>query len=235
MRLGSLELGPRPRIVLAVRGPAAAVTAAVRKGADVLELRADLIPRPTIASAERAAATLRTLGPPLLLTVRSAREGGGCALADGERRDLFLALLPLVEAVDVEIAAAGALRSVIQAARAQGKLVLLSHHDFARTPGHSALERRLREARRAGADVVKLATQVRNREDTLRLFLFTWKHRRTPLVTMGMGPQGSLSRLLLPLAGSLLVYTSLRPVFGQIPLARLVADLNFYFPPAPAD
>ena len=49
-------------------------------------------------------------------------------------------------------------------------------------------------------------------------------------VVIAMGATGSVSRLLLPLAGSLLTYTNLTPSLGQIPLDRLIDDLRFYYP-----
>lgn len=232
-RLGSLALGPRPRIVLAVGEPSQEVRRAVRQGAEILEFRVDQAPKLDPQHVLAAAQRLKSYGCPLLLTVRDAREGGAAAMDERGRRELFLAALPVADAVDIELLRARSLSAVIEAAREAGKLVLLSYHDFARTPPLQRLEQLHGRARAAGADLVKFATQVKRRDDLVRLFTFTWKERQRGLVTMGMGREASLSRLLLGLAGSLLVYTSLHPVLGQIPLPRLVQDRNFYFPAHP--
>lgn len=234
-RIGSVVLAEQPRIVLAVAADSARLARALRYGGDILEFRADQMPEPTAAQGDRTVRRLRRHGRPILLTIRSTREGGLRPLGDRQRRELFLALLPLVDAVDCELRSLRVLRPVVEAARQQSRPVLVSYHDFVCTPSLSVLERLFERARAQGADVVKLATQVQSRADLVRLFLFTWSRRAFPIVTMGMGPMGSVSRLVLPIVGSRLIYTSLDPVLGQIPLPRLVEDLRFYFPRSAGD
>lgn len=234
-RIGSVVLAEQPRIVLAVAADSKRLARALRYGADILEFRADQMPEPTAAQAQRTVRRLRRHGRPILLTIRSTREGGLRPLGDRQRRELFLALLPLVDAVDCELRSLRVLRPVVEAARQQSRPVLVSYHDFVCTPSLSVLERLFERARAQGADVVKVATQVQSREDLVRLFLFTWSRRTFPIVTMGMGTMASVSRLVLPIVGSRLIYTSLDPVLGQIPLARLVEDLRFYFPSSAGD
>ncbi len=88
----------------------------------------------------------------------------------------------------------------------------------------------MRQASGRGAHIVKIATLAKTAHDVQRLLQVTLAQRGQPLVTIAMGRVGSVSRLAFPLAGSLLTYTSLRPAHGQIPLTRLIADLQFYYP-----
>lgn len=235
VRIGAVVLGEQPRVVLAVAADSARVAGALRRGGDILELRADQLAEPSSEQIEHTVQRLRRHGRPILLTIRSRREGGLQPIPDAQRRELFLAALNFVDAVDCELRSLRVLRPVVDTARQQRCPVLLSYHNFARTPSMTALRQMFAQARAQGADMVKLATQVQSREDLVRLFLFTWTHRAFPIVTMGMGPVGSVSRLVLPMLGSRLIYTSLEPVFGQIPLARLVEDLRFYLPASPPD
>ncbi|MCX8071901.1 MAG: type I 3-dehydroquinate dehydratase [Candidatus Binatia bacterium] len=208
----------------------AAVRRAVRPGVDILELRIDQFAAHDPAHVAGIAATLRRLRRPLLATVRRAEEGGAQRLADETRCELWRAVLPHVAAIDVELQSAREFAPLLDEARAQGCRVLLSYHDFERTPTAQTLATLFRRARALGADAVKLALQAQQPDDVWRLAAFTWEHREFPVITMCMGPLGPLSRLSLPLCGSRWVYTSLQPKYGQIPLRRLLADLRFYFP-----
>jgi 3-dehydroquinate dehydratase-1 len=78
-------------------------------------------------------------------------------------------------------------------------------------------------AQSAGLDAVKLATYLHSHEDLIRLLQITAAPLRLRISTMGMGPWGRTSRLVLAKAGSLLNYgfigASNAP--GQWPAARL--------------
>lgn len=224
------EAGQRPRVVLAVQDDVRRARRAIRPGVDLVELRIDQFARPDTGGVETVARALARSGRPLLATVRSAAEGGATFLDDPTRASLWRAALPHVAAIDVEIRCAAKFEQLFQEARRSGRLVVLSYHNFQRTPTFPQLEELFRRARARGADVVKLATHAAKAEHVWRLAQFTWAHRQFPVVTMAMGPLGPLSRLLLPLLGSRWVYTSVRPAHGQIALPRLLADLDFYFP-----
>ncbi|GBD26663.1 Catabolic 3-dehydroquinate dehydratase [bacterium HR30] len=222
--------GERPKVILAVKDDLSTVRRLCRPGVDVLELRIDQFGSRDPAHLERTAAKLQRFGRPLLATVRSATEGGAVKLPDPLRAELWRAVLPRVAAIDVEVRSVGKLSDLCRDARERGCTIVLSYHDFRRTPSMRELEALYQRARAAGADVVKLAVWATAPHDVWRVAAFTWEHRAFPLVTMTMGPLGPLSRLLLPLFGSRWVYTSVVPAHGQIPLFRLLSDLRFYFP-----
>ncbi|GIW44674.1 MAG: 3-dehydroquinate dehydratase [Candidatus Binatia bacterium] len=223
--------GDRPRVVLAVRDHLAPVRRLCRPGVDILELRVDQFSRLDPAHVENVARQVgKEFGRPLLATVRWQREGGGAGLADQARLELFRTLLPHVAAVDVELRAPRSFQPIVREAQDRHRAVVLSYHDFERTPSARELERLYRRACDRGADIVKFAVQAHQAQDVWRLATFTWQHRESAVVTMAMGRLGPLSRLILPLFGSRWVYTSVAPAHGQIPLARLLEDLRFYFP-----
>jgi len=229
-RLGKRLLGGRPTLVLALSRHEPVLRQARQLGIAAVELRLDAMPSPTAASAIRLARTLRAYDLPLLATVRRRAEGGGAALSDPQRGALFEAVLPAVDAIDIEIASAPALTAIITAARRAKKTVLLSCHNFRGTPSTPRLEALLAKAQRGGADIFKIAATPKSAADILRLFDFTVRHRRDNVVVIAMGPLGSISRLLFPLAGSLLTYTNVKPSLGQIPLRAFAADLKRYYP-----
>lgn len=223
-------VGERPRVVLAVGDDLRAVRRTIRRAhVDIVELRIDLFRRHDLVHVQRVVRAMAAFGRPLLATIRSAAEGGGTEIDDLTRARLWEQLLPHVAAIDVEIRCARALRGILEQARAARRLVVLSSHDFERTPELRRLAAGFRRARQLGADVVKFATYAGSPEELWRLAAFTWSNRAAPIVTMAMGPLGPLSRLFLPAFGSRWVYTSVTPAHGQIPLERLMADLVFYY------
>ena len=117
------------------------------------------------------------------------------------------------------------LPAVVASARADGRRVVGSFHDFAGMPADSDLRARIQAGVLAGVDVIKLAVTVSvpGEMDRLRALLRDAGH--TALCLLGMGPLGPLSRTELPRAGSCLTYgfadASCAP--GQVPVEDLWA------------
>jgi 3-dehydroquinate dehydratase-1 len=222
LRLGRLELGAAPRIVVPFDDalPRAEVERLRDAGLDAAELRVDLFAR------REPAAVLARLadfaGLPILATIRSRAEGGAWAGTEAERLALFQALVPRVDAVDVELAAP--IRDeVVGAARSAGRLVLLSHHDFARTPDAEALAGIVARGKQAGADVVKIAAAVRGPADVRALAGVLVEHAEPGLVVIGMGEAALATRLLFAALGSLLTFAHAGRATapGQVPFDEM--------------
>ena len=231
LRIGSLELGTRPRVAVpfADRATRPELAALRTQGLDVAELRVDHFAR---FDAEHVLASLDAFaGMPLLATIRSAAEGGGWKGPDAERLALFRALLPRVGAVDVEIASAIA-GDVVAAARAAGVLAIASFHDFAKTPDAAALADVVARGRALGADVVKIATAVAGRGDVRSLARLLVTTDDIGVIAIGMGERAVATRVLFPALGSLLTYAHAGDATapGQIPLAEMTALLARLFP-----
>lgn len=230
--IGSVELGSQPRIVVPLVDAGARKDAAQAKAlADIFELRIDLFESREPAAVGRLCEAVRAEKVALIATVRSQGEGGGAALSDDERFRLFEAAMPYVDALDIEHRAA--LRDrVIALAHGTAKKVIVSHHDFDRTPSDRELITIVDEARAAGADVVKLATAAHSFTDVERLFAILLSQRSKCLVAISLGPYGTASRVFFPLFGSLLTYAFLREAVapGQLSLRDLHDELRRYDP-----
>src|SRR5438067_2208010 len=96
----------------------------MRKPPDLFELRLDRLINSAIGP----------LPAPLIITARDPREGGANNLSAARRRALLLEFLPRAAYVDVELRAARALRSVLEAASENKVRTILSFHDFDTTP-----------------------------------------------------------------------------------------------------
>jgi 3-dehydroquinate dehydratase-1 len=229
MAIGTVRLGGRPAVVAAGGEPD--VDALVAARADLLELRADLFDEPTPARILPALERLRATGRPVVFTARAASEGGR-AMPEAPRAELYRAALPLVAAVDVEIASTELATELVRTARERGVTVMLSAHDFTATPSRDALLGLVARARRLGGGLPKLATQVATLDDLRTLLDVTLSARADGIVTLGMGTFGPLSRVVLPAAGSLLTYggAGRGTAPGQTPVAELTALIERLFP-----
>lgn len=204
------------------------VTAA---GVDIAEWRADylLAARPDAPLRELPAALRDRLGAtPLLLTVRSAEEGGEVVLDDAAYAAAVEAVLVggAGDAVDLELARGRVLPGLVEQAREAGARVLVSSHDFAGTPPTAEMTDRLAAMAAAGADIVKIAVTARDPLDVIALLEATALADReldVPVVTMAMGPVGLVSRLCGELFGSAVTFGAVDRASapGQVDVARL--------------
>lgn len=226
LAIGPVPLGAHP-VIVAAGGETDLDALAAAAAAHVVELRADLFAAPSAAAVTAALRRLRDAGRPVLFTARAEAEGGR-PMPASLRAALYEAALPLVHAIDVEIASTALAAQLVPRARATGVLVVLSAHDFARTPDADALLATVGRAFDAGADVAKLATHAATASDLASLLACTIAARARGVATLGMGPWGPLSRVVLPAAGSLLTYAAAGQATapGQLPVAELAALLE---------
>lgn len=180
-------------------GQARQARLAQQQGAEALELRADLLVDPAqvraALTAVRAASSL-----PLLLTYRSATEGGKGA-GHGQGYEDYLASLlqlrPAVAAVDIEMACPAS-KALVAEAKAGGYDVVGSCHDFTATPSAAQIAEKLAQITAAGADITKVAYMPRTAQDVAALrhaahdFAGAYPHQ--PLIAISMGQLGAPSR-----------------------------------------
>ena len=167
---------------------------------------------------------------PIIFTRRSTKEGGEpIRIGDEEVVRLYDAIgaSRLVDFIDFEMGNdPDHVRRVRASTRANETRLILSYHNFSYTPGVEFLVQRFLEAERQGADVAKVAVMPRDRMDVLTLLAATAQadaKGRIPLISMAMGPLGSVTRMVGGVFGSSLSFavgdTASAP--GQIPIADL--------------
>jgi len=190
------------------------------KGLDFAEIRIDKI-RGVEGDDIR-----RIFSQPVRL-IATCRPGGIC---DRKKFGLLAAAVRAGAAyVDIEHDWTPSLKAALMAAaQAASCRILISFHDFEKTPPAPALERIIRNGFKAGADVVKIACRVRASSDNARLLGLL--DGRRPLVVVGLGPEGRITRIAAPLIGGLFTYAALRPgkeaADGQIDRAILQRILH---------
>jgi 3-dehydroquinate dehydratase type I len=102
------------------------------------------------------------------------------------------------------------IRAAIPELKALGAEVILSFHDFSKTPSPDELKDTLYSQIRTGSDLCKVVTTAVHPQDNLRILDFLEEESsKTRLVSFAMGRQGILSRIFSPLFGAEFTFASL--------------------------
>ena len=250
--------GGLPAVAVSLTGPSLAqartqARSAIDAGADVLELRVDLLeeagalaapdPLDVATAAAQVLECLRGLGEaidttdgadagsPVLLTCRTAAEGGRAQLDDTAYGSLLRSVLDGLTdwaperrpvAIDVEVQR-GCLPQVCAQAHALSIDVVASFHDFEATPADEALEEVLARMAREGADLAKIAVWPTSADDVARLLGVCARATAgagersglgVPVAAMSMGALGAVSRVA-PAFGSALTFAVVPDEQGQ--------------------
>ncbi|NOL31279.1 type I 3-dehydroquinate dehydratase [Bacillus altitudinis] len=211
------------------------------KKPDVIEWRADFFNH--LNDKEQVIATLKGMiekadSIPFLFTIRSEKEGGErISLSEDEKVSLLVELCAtqLVAAVDFELMHdVSHIQQVSQAAKRNGVILIVSYHDFHRTPAADRLVELFTNAESVGADIAKIAVMPHSYEDALTLLSATGKakkHLSIPVISMAMGKYGAFTRMVGGLFGSVMTFAvgkeSSAP--GQVAIQDLNAVLSIVF------
>jgi len=151
---------------------------------------------------------IRTIFSQPLTLMATCRPG---IMEDGQRRDL---LINAIEAgarfVDIEAGSDSRYRqAIVDRARACGCQVIMSFHDYNKTPPLKTLKQIISLCFAEGADIAKIACKVHSERDNIRLLGLLDREKSGELVVIGMGEQGRITRIVAPLLGSPFTYASL--------------------------
>ncbi|EXG88743.1 catabolic 3-dehydroquinate dehydratase [Acinetobacter baumannii 1062314] len=172
--------------------------------ADLAEFRIDLL---SFASDTKQVIALghelkKILGNKLMIaTIRTKNEGGQLEISDADYGKTYQAYLknPFMDWLDVEMFRDQKVVSeIVQKAHQKKVLVVMSNHDFQKTPNQDEIEKRLLKQDQMGADVLKIAVMPKSKQDVFTLMNATLKvSQKTtkPLLTMSMGQLGTISRV----------------------------------------
>ncbi len=210
VKIGTFDLDKRAAVVAAIsEDPIETARSAKMLGADILEIRFDLLNITTPHDAEKLVNDIKSAtNLPCIATNRLQSEGGKWSGTEEDRIALLIDILELVDAVDIELSAGEDVRNkVVQSAKSAGKTVIVSSHDFNRTPAVDQMKKTLDDCFNAGADIAKLAVMPESMQDVLNLLQVT-RDSRAPVCTISMGDLGKHSRIVASCYGSVLTYGS---------------------------
>jgi 3-dehydroquinate dehydratase type I len=189
--------------------------------ADLIELRVDYL---------RNAGLGLLLGnqkKPFIVTNRKKEEGGRYSGDESKRLGILREAIDFgADYVDVEFATERSLlRGLIRNKRSTR--IILSFHDFRKTPPLKELQRVFGQMVRLEADVVKIVPFARSWEDNLNILSLIpfAKERKQKIVAFCMGEKGKISRIFSPFLGAAWTYASLNQsrtsAPGQLPAQAL--------------
>ncbi len=204
---------------------------------DIIEWRADYFGK--VHDLETVKWALREIRPfiktkPLLFTFRTKKEGGELEIKDDFYFELNRVMVRTgeVDLLDVELFHdETAVRELVKLAHESNVKVLMSSHDFEKTPSKSVLLARFARMEALQADITKIAVMPESGADTLVL-LDTMnvlkEEAKKPFVAISMGTLGVISRLSGSLFGSAITYGTVGEASapGQVPVQnlRLILD-----------
>ena len=103
---------------------------------------------------------------------------------------------------------------------------LLSFHDMQKTPSFYEMKGIIENQLEAGADICKVVTTAQTFEDNATVLRLIPESPGARLISLAMGPLGSLSRVLCPLIGGQFTYASIdkggESAPGQVTVRELV-------------
>ena len=190
------------------------------KKSDLLELRLDFLDPLQVPD---ALAIAKRHMKNSVCTLRPKSEGGRFSGSEKER----LSILKLVAEydpflLDVEFSTLKKNKHLADYLASARTNVLVSWHDFEKTPAERILKRRLAEMSRLSNNV-KIVTTANSLEDSARVLELYKNLNKTNLIAFSMGDKGRTSRILCLYLGSPYTYVSLgKPVApGQFSVDEL--------------
>lgn len=200
--------------------------------ADVAEFRIDLLEfsadtKKVIALGQQLNQILKD--KPLIATIRTHNEGGKMTVSDQDYEKIYREYLkkPFMQLLDIEMFRdAGSVAKLTQLAHEKNVLVIMSNHDFAKTPRQQDIENRLLKQDQMGADILKIAVMPKSKQDVFTLMnatLAVSQKSQKPLLTMSMGQLGTISRVATANMGGSLSFGMIGEASapGQIDVTQL--------------
>ena len=197
---------------------------AASEGADMIEIRIDLLDYPADSLHSLFEELNKSVKVPIIATNRIRSEGGKFDGSEEERIEILLSVLSMVDAIDIELRTESEYRDmVVSRAKEAGKCVIISYHDFSATPDRATMQKIVSDCFDAGADIAKLAATPHSYRDALSLLELTLDRAPEPVCIIGMGGYGVHTRVIAPLYGSALAYTSVGAATapGQLSIREL--------------
>lgn len=103
--------------------------------------------------------------------------------------------------------------------------IILSFHDFKKTPNIQELTSTVTHMRKYNVEIIKIATMVDSDQDIKNLLqTLLIKKKNEKMIVVGMGEKGKITRILGPLLGSFLTYASTsfgKSAPGQLEISEL--------------
>ena len=179
---------------------------------------------------------LRERKKKIVVTNRRREEGGNFQGTEKERIACLLKAVDLgADFVDLEASTDPGLLAELKsaiAARDFKTRLIVSAHDFAKTPAKETLRQKLKECAALSPDIVKIVTRAKTEEDSLKVLglIPIARRKRQEIISFCLGEKGRVSRVMSLFLGAYLGFASLNrgeaSAPGQLSLAEMMAALS---------
>lgn len=205
-------------------------------GWDVLEVRLDYFDGlRKIESVKKLLRNIKAMTSRIVLcTIRTSPEGGTISLTDDEYLTILKAAIDSgsIQMIDVELSKGDAIcQELLDYAHKFGVKVVLSKHDFEKTPEKGVMESVLKHMDQLEGDFLKLAVMPENKLDVINLLKVSEEmseELKHPLITIAMGDLGEVSRFSGEAYGSVMTFATAGKASapGQVPLHKMIEMLK---------
>lgn len=180
------------------------------------------------------------LDKPLLFTIRTSREGGMIDITpeDYVFINRMVADSGMADLIDIEAFTAEGtdlISEFVKYAHEAGQKVILSNHDFEKTPAVADMAEKYRAMMELGGDIIKLAVMPHSEDDVAALLeaasLINDEYPDQPLIAISMGELGMSSRICAGQFGSVITFAAGKDASapGQIDAVTLQGYLEKYY------
>ena len=196
----------------------------LKKDIDVVEIRLDAMQQIAISD------LCRGIDLPLLFTNRPTWEGGHCTEPEEVRLELLLeAVRKRAAFIDLELRTPLQYRKqLLDEIRDSQTRLIISYHDFEKTPDPAVLTTILQQQIDSGAHIGKIVTMANSYLDVLQVLHLQCEaqNQNFPLIAFCMGEEGKLSRIITLLLGGFMTYAALDEQQATAPGQLSVSQLK---------
>lgn len=197
----------------------------LKEGEEVADLKPDLVEWRVdyfrdVENIEKVLIALKKLhhrlaNYPLIFTCRRIEEGGARHVELSQKMALMKAVIETqkIDIMDIEqFYGPESIKDLQQLAHKNHVSVIISQHDFEKTPSKETIIEGLIRSQEYHADLAKVAVMPRSERDVLTLMEATLeareKYLKIPLITMAMGELGRITRIAGGIFGSTVTFAA---------------------------
>lgn len=139
---------------------------------------------------------------PIIFTIRDYLEGGKKKIKDENKLSILEAISKenLINIIDVELSKGESyIKKVKNIIKDSDIKLILSYHNFTKTPDPEFILNKILESIKFGADIPKISVMAESFEDNIKLLNTTLKAKNminSPIISMCMGEKGAISRVV---------------------------------------
>ena len=243
IKIRNLEIGRgAPKICVSIMGRSeeeilTRIEESEGTACDLIELRIDYFDE--VHDEGKVKALLRKIKrvdhKPMIFTLRRSEEGGKVSVdADYYRKLLYMvADSGLADLIDVECSALGDDGAAfVESLKDCGGYVIMSKHDFDKTPDEEEILSTYLSMEKMGADIAKVAYMPNSRKDVLNLICateqMTGRVGSCPVIAISMGRLGMITRVIGEFMDSVITFASMNQASapGQIEAGNMKTMLG---------